>query len=69
MRVLRGSEREQVQGTLGHFANRGVDGFAYISHASFLVLGQSSALIRDARDQILVALGLPVMRILGATRP
>jgi hypothetical protein len=67
--LARGSEGKQVQEKLAHFLARGIYGFAYISHASFLILGQSSALVHEARDQVLSASGLPTHRIVGATTP
>jgi hypothetical protein len=67
--LARGSDREQVQAKLDHFRARGIDGFAYISHASFLVLGRSSAIVQEARKQVLVASGLPPVRIIVATLP
>ena len=67
--LARGREREEVQTKLDHFLARGVDGFAYISQASFLVLGQSCVVVREARDQLLAASGLPAPRIVTATRP
>jgi hypothetical protein len=67
--LARGSEREQVQEKLDHFLDHAVEGFAYVSHASFLVLGQSGALVREARDRVLVASGLPLARIVTATPP
>jgi hypothetical protein len=67
--LARGREREQVQAKLNHFLAHGIHGFAYISHASFLVLGQSGALVCDARTDLLVGSGLPAVRIVGATPP
>jgi len=67
--LARGSEPKQVQAKLDYFLASGVDGFAYISHASFLVLGQSGALVREARDRVLAASGLPTSRIVTATPP
>ena len=61
--LRRGQERQEVKGKLAHFRDRGVHGFAYISHASFLVLGSSSELIRKARSALLTTSGLPLTRI------
>lgn len=67
--LARGSEREQVQAKLDYFYKCGIDGFAYISHASFLVLGKSSALVREAGKHVLAVSGLPPTRIIMATPP
>lgn len=61
--LARGSERDHVQAKLDHFMAQGIDGFAYISHASFLVLGRSGALVRDARNHVVAISGLPEGRI------
>jgi hypothetical protein len=66
-RVARGNERRQVQARLNHFTGQGLTGFAYISHASFLVFGQSSDLVHDARSQLVAASGLPEATIVSAT--
>ena len=67
--LARGREREQVQAKLDHFLARGIYGFAYISHASFLILGQLGTLVCDARTDLVVASRLPEARIVGATPP
>jgi hypothetical protein len=67
--LARGSERKQVQAKLDHFLASGVDGFAYVSHASFLVLGKSGSLVRAAEAQVLDASRLPAARIATATPP
>jgi len=67
--LARGREREQVQEKLDHFLAHGIHGFAYISRASFLVLGQSGTLVCEARTALLAASGLPAVRIVGATPP
>jgi len=60
--VARGSERKHVQAKLDHFADQGVAGFAYISQASFLVLGKSSGLVQEAQGHLLAASDLPEAR-------
>jgi hypothetical protein len=67
--LARGSEHEQVQEKLDHLFACGVDGFAYVSHASFLVLGTSSTIVQEARRQVLAASGLPPVRIIAAKLP
>jgi hypothetical protein len=61
--VPRGRERQAVQSKLDHFASRGVTGFAYVSQACFLLLGQSSAVVNDARHDLVTASALPEARI------
>lgn len=67
--LARGREREQVHTKLEHFHSCGVQGFAYVSHASFLVLGHSSDLVHDAREKLLAASRLPESRIISAKLP
>ena len=62
--LARGNELCQVQAKLDHFVTCGVSGFAFVSHASFLVLSTSDSLLREARAQLLAASGLPKNRII-----
>jgi hypothetical protein len=64
--LARGREREGIQKKLDHFLARGMDGFAYISHASFLLLGRSAVVVRQAREELLATSGLPNSRIVTA---
>ena len=61
--LARGREREQIRSKLVHFADQGVHGFAYASHASFVVLGQSKLLIQQAHAKLLASSALPTNRI------
>ena len=63
--LARGGEREGIQEKLNHFSNHDLSGFAYVSHACFLVIGQSIGLVDVARRQLLTASGLPESRILA----
>jgi hypothetical protein len=67
--VPRGSEREQVQAKLNHMAGHGVAGFAYVSQACFLLLGDSLALVSAARSELLAISGLPEDRLLPVVPP
>ena len=67
--LARGRERQQVQAKLRHFRSRGVFGFAYVSHAAFLVLSKSDSLIESARDQVVAASGLPQARLSANGEP
>lgn len=59
----RGLEREQVRKKLMHFKVRGIYGFGYVSHASFIALGHSEDLLQQARAQLLAQSLLPARRI------
>jgi len=65
--LARGRERGQIRVKLAHFAAHGIHAFAYVSHASFIVLGQSGVLVRRAHEQILAASGLPTRCIVTRT--
>jgi len=58
--IARGSDMNQTRQLrlkLAHFARRGIRGFAYVSHASFIVLGQSPDLVNKASTSCLASLG------------
>lgn len=61
--LARGQEQDQIRAKLTHFAAHGISGFAYVSHASFVVLGQSPILVEKARERVLAASALPAHRI------
>lgn len=61
--LARGRERDQIRTKLAHFAAHGVSGFAYVSHASFVVLGRSPVLVQEARHRVLTKSALPAHRI------
>jgi hypothetical protein len=61
--LARGREPEQIRAKLAHFLDHDIYGFAYVSHASFIILGSSENLIRQAREQILAVSALPLHRI------
>lgn len=67
--LARGREQEQIRAKLVHFAAQGVHAFAYVSHASFVVLGRSAALVQHAREQILATSALPTHRIVTTDSP
>ena len=66
--VPRGSERQAMARKLAYFSERGVHGFAYLSHACFVVLSASKRVCDDAYVH-LVASALPVERILRQRVP
>ena len=66
--LARGREQEQVQEKLAHFGVRGIHGFAYVSHASFIVLGHSADLVQRAREQLQAQSALPARRIITCDR-
>lgn len=64
----RGSQTPHIQEKLAFFASHGVHGFAYSSHAPFLVLSAESELAERAYGKLLEMSGLPSSRLvtLGA---
>ena len=56
--LARGKEREQIQRKLRHFCGEEVFGFAYVSHTSFVILGQAEIVAR-AKEVLIKASGLP----------
>ena len=64
----RGSQMPHIQEKLEFFALHGVYGFAYTSHAPFLVLSSDSELAVRAHGRLLEVSGLPASRLvmLGA---
>jgi hypothetical protein len=52
-----------LQEKLSYFAERQISGFAYDSHATFLLLGADSELVRRAREKLLEVSGLPEWRL------
>ncbi len=66
--VPRGREREAITDKLAYFSEQGVHGFAYVSHACFVVLSASESACADAAARLVTA-ALPVQRILRQARP
>lgn len=64
----RGNQKSQVRDKLAFFASQDVRGFAYCSHATFLVLSAKAELVTHAHDRLLELSGLPPSRLvtLGA---
>jgi hypothetical protein len=63
--VPRGKERTAVVAKLTYFRERGIHGFAYLSHTCFLVLSSSELACCAAQKQLL-ALRLPKSRLVSA---
>ena len=63
--VPRGEERFALEAKLAYFLERGVFGFAYLSHACFLILSANQAMIAQAREALL-SKGLPESRLVQA---
>jgi hypothetical protein len=61
----RGEERSALEAKLAYFAERDVFGFAYLSHACFLILSANQDVITQAR-RALLATGLPGSRLVRA---
>jgi hypothetical protein len=62
--VGRGSERLHLEGKLRDLRHHDVYGFAYVSHACFLVAGTDRALVQDARSRVISESLLPESRFL-----
>jgi hypothetical protein len=60
----RGS-KDGIREKLAYFANENVYGFAYDSHATFLLLATDSGLVERARERLLEVSGLPGFRLVG----
>lgn len=65
--LARGSEAKQILEKLTHFVGRGLHGFAYVSHASFMVLGPSQGVVSEAKTELIRRSGLPTQRIVNHT--
>ena len=63
--VPRGKEPKAVREKLTYFRDRGLYGFAYLSHACFLILSGSESVCRTARKHLLAS-HLPEARLVGA---
>lgn len=63
--VPRGSERDHMMAKLGGLRQQEVFGFAYISHACFLVAGQDHSLVEQARARVIAESRLPGNRFLS----
>ncbi len=59
----RGSQMLHIQEKLEFFASHGVHGFAYSSHAPFLILSSDSELAVHAHRRLLEVSGLPASRL------
>ena len=64
----RGRQTEHIQEKLEFFEAQGVHGFAYSSHAPFLVLGADLEVVRRARERLLAVSGLPESRLVVLVR-
>jgi hypothetical protein len=67
--VQRGSERLHLTAKLHELRERGVFGWAYVSHACFIIAGRDPDLLAHARTQVLAQSHLPYSRILSLPFP
>ena len=65
--VARGSERQDMQAKLDHFATKGLSGFSYVAQACFVILGSSRELVQNAHRELVLTSGLPADRMIFAT--
>ena len=63
--LSRGGERGAVEAKLAYFQGQGVFGFAYFSHACFLILSANQDVAAQAREALL-STGLPGSRLVQA---
>jgi len=63
--LQRGREAEGLAGKLEALAGAGIRGFAYRSHAAFLLLGLEERSVRAARDLLLRESRLPASRLVA----
>jgi len=64
--LARGREQGQIREKLKHFRSKGLHEFAYVSHASIVVLGCAADLVKEAQEQVLRQSGLPRNRIMAS---
>jgi hypothetical protein len=64
----RGRQIEDIQKKLAFFESHRVHGFAYSSHAPFLLLSADLELARRARERLLQVSGLPARRLVVLDR-
>jgi hypothetical protein len=63
--LARGDERNQLQGKLNDFAQQGVLGMAYVSHACFVLVGRNRTLLESAFENLKKESRLPEGRFLS----
>jgi hypothetical protein len=66
--VARGKERGQIEKKLSYFSEHGLDAFAYISHACFVVVGQAEGPVDRAYSRIRDESRLPDHRFARASK-
>jgi hypothetical protein len=62
--LARGGEREQLKTKLDSFANQGILGIAYVSHACFVLVGKNRTLLESAFEMLKSESRLPESRFL-----
>ena len=60
--VPRGKEKAQVERKLEYLLSKGISGVAYVSHAAFILVSKTEALVAAARETIMRQSGLPAQR-------
>ena len=65
--IGRGSEEEHVKRKLHHFLEHDVFGFAYVSHACFVLASLDHSLVERARKRVLSESRLPSDRFISAS--
>jgi hypothetical protein len=67
--VGRGSERLHLEGKLRALQHHNLFGFAYVSHACFVIVGRDRGLVDRARSQVIARSHLPESRFLPVDPP
>jgi len=63
--LQRGAERKQLESKLSYFANQGVLGVAYVSHACFVLVGKNRSVLESAFETLKRVSSLPESRFLS----
>jgi hypothetical protein len=63
--LARGQERKQLESKLNSFANQGLLGIAYVSHACFVLMGKNRSVLESAFETLKKESRLPESRFLS----
>jgi hypothetical protein len=63
--LARGAERKQLESKLSIFANQGILGIAYVSHACFVLMGKNRGVLESAFETLKRESRLPESRFLS----
>ena len=63
----RGAARRELGEKLARLGNEGITGFAYVSHACFIIVSRNESLVEEARNAMVNNCRLPEARLLCPT--